>query len=381
MKFLFASDSFKGSLTSRRIGKMLEQTASEVFPNCQCDIITIADGGEGTTEAVLDATNGRMVQVNVNNPIWKPVTATYGIIGDNKCVMEMASASGLPMVPEDMRDPRYTTSYGTGEMICDALDRGIRNISIAIGGSATNDGGIGCMKALGVRFLDDKGDELRGAGADLINIREIDITNLNPLVKGANFTVMCDVNNPLCGTKGATYTFGAQKGATPEIQDELEAGMRNYRDILIREFGVDMDKVEGAGAAGGLGAALMVFLGGKLKSGIETVLDLVDFDKRLEGVDMVVTGEGAADYQSVYGKVMRGVGDHCKSHGVPVVAIVGSMGNRAENIFEYGINSMITTINGVMSLEDAMNNAEELYLSAAKRMFRMINIGMVIKQC
>ena len=198
---------------------------------------------------------------------------------------------------------------------------------------------------------------------------------MNPLVKECNFTVMCDVTNPLCGKDGATYTFGKQKGATPEIQDELEKGMQNYRDILKAQFGVDMDQIEGAGAAGGLGAALMVFLKGTLKSGIETVLDLVNFDKRLEGVDIVVTGEGATDWQSVFGKVMQGVGMHCKARNIPEVAIVGSMGKGAEDIFDYGIESMITTINGVMTLPEALENAEELYLCAARRMFRMLRAG------
>lgn len=269
----------------------------------------------------------------------------------------MAAASGLPLVPDEKRDPRYTTSYGTGEMILDALNKGFRDISIAIGGSATNDGGIGCIRALGVRFLDENGEELKGCGEDLIKIRKIDVSDMNSLVKECNFTVMCDVTNPLCGKDGATYTFGKQKGATPEIQDELEKGMQNYRDILKAQFGIDMDQVEGAGAAGGLGAALMVFLKGTLKSGIETVLDLVDFDKRLEGVDVVVTGEGATDWQSVFGKVMQGVGMHCKAHNIPAVAIVGSMGKGAEDIFDYGIESMITTINGVMTLPEALENA------------------------
>ena len=276
------------------------------------------------------------------------------MLDEKRAVMEMAAASGLPLVPDEKRDPRYTTSYGTGEMIRDALERGFRDISIAIGGSATNDGGIGCIRALGGRFLDENGEELKGCGGDLIKIKKIDISGLNPLIKECRFTVMCDVTNPLCGKDGATYTFGRQKGATPEIQDELE---------------------KGAGAAGGLGAALMVFLNGTLKSGIETVLDLLDFDRRLEGVDVVVTGEGATDWQSVFGKVMQGVGIHCKAHGIPAVAIVGSMGKGAEDIFEYGIESMITTINGVMTLPEALDHAEELYLGAARRLFRMLRAG------
>ena len=375
MKFLFASDSFKGTLSSPKTAELLTCAAREIFPDCICDSIEVADGGEGTTDAVLSAVNGKSNSLKVRGPLWEELTCSYGMLDEKRAVMEMAAASGLPLVPDEKRDPRYTTSYGTGEMILDALNKGFRDISIAIGGSATNDGGIGCIRALGVHFLDENGEELKGCGEDLIKIRKIDVSGMNPLVKECKFTVMCDVTNPLCGKDGATYTFGKQKGATPEIQDELEKGMQNYRDILKAQFGVDMDQIEGAGAAGGLGAALMVFLKGTLKSGIETVLDLVDFDKRLEGVDIVVTGEGATDWQSVFGKVMQGVGMHCKAHNIPAVAIVGSMGKGAEDIFDYGIESMITTINGVMTLPEALENAEELYLCAARRMFRMLRAG------
>ena len=264
-------------------------------------------------------------------------------------------------------------------MIADALEKGCRDISIAIGGSATNDGGMGCMRALGVRFLDKDGNELAGCGQDLINVKTIDTVGIHPLVKGASFTVMCDVTNPLCGKDGATYTFGKQKGGTPEILDELEEGMQNYRDIIRNQFGINMDEIAGAGAAGGLGAALMVFLNGKLKSGIETVLDLVDFDRKLDGVSLVVTGEGSTDWQSVFGKVMQGVGMRCKTHDIPAVAIVGSMGKGAEDIFGYGIDSILTTVNGIMPLEEALERADELYLGAARRMFRMLKAGMVLK--
>ena len=375
MKLLFASDSFKGTLSSDQIIKLLNESAQRIFPGCETVGVPVADGGEGTVDAVIAVTKGDYRKVKVHGPLMEETEASYGVFHGDSAIIEMAAASGLPLVPDEKRDPRYTTSYGTGEMILDALNKGFRDISIAIGGSATNDGGIGCIRALGVRFLDENGEELKGCGEDLIKIRKIDVSDMNPLVKECNFTVMCDVTNPLCGKDGATYTFGKQKGATPEIQDELEKGMQNYRDILKAQFGVDMDQIEGAGAAGGLGAALMVFLKGTLKSGIETVLDLVDFDKRLEGVDIVVTGEGATDWQSVFGKVMQGVGMHCKAHNIPAVAIVGSMGKGAEDIFDYGIESIITTINGVMTLPEALENAEELYLCAARRMFRMLRAG------
>lgn len=379
MRFLFASDSFKGTLSSRQTAELLVQAAQEIFPGCECESVEVADGGEGTTDAVVAATGGRRVEVSAHGPLWEERTAFYGKLDEKRAVMEMASASGLPLVPEEQRNPWETTSYGTGEMIRDALDRGFRDISIAIGGSATNDGGMGCARALGVRFLDKTGKELSGCGKDLARVHRIDMSGLDTRVRECVFTVMCDVTNPLCGEQGATYTFGKQKGGTPEILKELEAGMQNYRKILKQQFGVDMDTVAGAGAAGGLGAALMVFLDGSLKSGIETVLDLVGFDERLEGVSLVVTGEGAADWQSVYGKVMQGVGVRCKAKGIPAAAIVGSIGRGAEDIFDYGIDSIITTVNRPMPLSEALDRAGELYLSAARRLFRMLRAGQKMK--
>ena len=375
MKFLFASDSFKGSLSSQKTAELLSQAALEIFPDCECSHVEVADGGEGTTDAVLSAVSGKKIFLSAHGPLGELTDGYYGALDDKRAVMEMAAVSGLPLVPASLRDPRKTSSLGTGEMIADALSRGFRDISIAIGGSATNDGGMGCMRALGVKFLDADSHELIGCGADLARVRRIDTSGLNPLIKDTSFTVMCDVTNPLCGKNGATYTFGKQKGGTPEILDELEIGMQNYRDVLRSQFGIDMDAVSGAGAAGGLGAALMVFLNGKLKSGIETVLDLVEFDKKLEGVSLVVTGEGSTDWQSVFGKVMQGVGVHCRRRHVPAVAIVGSMGKGAEDIFAHGIDSIITTVNGIMTLEEALERADELYLGAARRMFRMIKAG------
>ena len=297
MKFLFASDSFKGSLSSGRTAELLTQAAEEIFPDCECESLEVADGGEGTVEALLSALNGRRINVSVCGPLWERHTACYGALDEYRAVMEMAEASGLPLVPEAFRDPRNTTTYGTGEMIRDALERGFRDISIAIGGSATNDGGIGCMRALGVRFLDENGEELSGCGGDLIKIRAMDCSGLDPRIREARFTVMCDVTNPLCGENGATYTFGEQKGGTPEILAELEAGMQNYRELLRKESGMDMDQIPGAGASGGLGAAMMAFLNAEPKSGIETVRDLHEFDSKLDGVSLVVTGEGRADWQ------------------------------------------------------------------------------------
>ena len=326
MKLLFASDSFKGSLSSQETAEILARAAKEVFGDVTWSSVPVADGGEGTTDAVIAAENGAWIETEVYGPLMEKVTARYGKIDEKRAVIEMAAASGLPMVPADRRNPLYTTSYGTGQLIRHALDEGFMDISIAIGGSATNDGGMGCARALGVRFLDEEGRELEGRGEDLEKVSAIDVSGLDPRVSNAKITVMCDVTNPLCGENGATCTFGAQKGATPEIQARLEAGMVNYRDRIRKQFGIDPDAIEGAGAAGGLGTALMVFLGGEMKSGIETVLDLIGFDRRLEGVDLVVTGEGRTDWQSCFGKVMQGVGSRAKAKGVPAVGLSGSLG-------------------------------------------------------
>lgn len=380
MKFLFASDSFKGTLSSSRIAELLTTAAKESFPDCICTSVETADGGEGTTDAVLDAVNGQRMLLTVHGPLWKKTDCFYGKLDERRAVMEMAAASGLPLLQEAQRDPRKTTTYGTGEMIQDALDHGFRDISIAIGGSATNDGGMGCMCALGVRFLDQEGRELTGCGENLGKIARIDLSDLDPRITETKFTVMCDVNNPLCGENGATYTFGVQKGGTPEILEELETGMLHYRELLLEMFQVDVNEIPGAGAAGGLGAALVVFLNATLKSGIETVLDLVDFDTRLQGVSLVVTGEGCTDWQSAFGKVLHGVGMRCKKYHIPVVALAGSMGQGAEQIYESGIDSILTTVNAPMELHTALEQAEKLYLNAARRLFRMLKVGFQMKE-
>lgn len=376
MKLLFASDSFKGTLSSVKTICLLTKAAKEVFGECECIGIPVADGGEGTADAVIHVMKGEKIRIQVHGPLMETAEASYGKIDERRAILEMAEASGLPMVPEAFRDPRNTSTYGTGELLMDAMERGFTDISIAIGGSATNDGGMGCMRALGVRFLDCDGNELEGRGSDLIRLAHIDCSGMSKRIHDTKFTVMCDVNNLLCGKDGATYTFGKQKGGTPDVLDELERGMQNYRDVIIREFQVDPDEIQGAGAAGGLGAALMVFLQATLKSGIETVLDLIGFDDMLNNVTLVVTGEGRADWQSCFGKVMQGVGKRCRKYGIPVVALVGAMGEGAEQLYDFGITSMMTTVNSVMELEEALGRAEELYYCGAVRMFRIIKAGM-----
>lgn len=373
MNFLFASDSFKGSLSSLKISELLTKAVGEVFPGAGCDWVPMADGGEGTAEAVIMALDGTWKPLIVSGPLGSPVEAGYGLLPGGGCIIEMASASGLFLVPAEQRDPRNTSTKGTGELIADALKNGARDITIAIGGSATNDGGMGCLSALGVKFLDKDGNPLEGIGSDLAKLADADLSGLMPEAKEAKFTIMCDVDNPLLGPDGATYTFGPQKGATEEIKKELEAGMENYAAVLKDKLGMDTD-FPGAGGAGGLGAGLVCFLGANLKSGCEAVLSLVKFDEHLEKADIVITGEGRIDWQSAHGKVIAGVSAHCKKFGKPCIAIVGGMGDRAEDMLDC-VDSIIPTVQGPCSLEYAMENAEKLYYSAAIRTLRLIKTG------
>lgn len=369
MKFLFASDSFKGTLSTVKTADLLTKAARQVFPQCECIGVPVADGGEGTMDAVLSATGGSRIPVRVHDPLMRPMEVSYGKMDGCRAIIEMSAASGLPLLTEDERNPAKTTSYGTGELIAAALRAGCKDITIAIGGSATNDGGMGCMSALGARFLDAEGRELAGTGENLFFVKHMDISNLLPEIKEAFFTVICDVTNPLCGPQGATYTYGPQKGGRPELLAGLEKGMCKYRDVIKKELGIDLDTLPGSGAAGGLGGALAAILGATLKPGIETVLDLVDFDKKLADVSLIVTGEGCLDRQSCFGKVVQGVGMRCKRRGIPAVALVGSTGEGAEQILNYGISRIITTASENMPLAEVLQRAEELYFEAAVRMF------------
>ena len=380
MKLLFASDSFKGTLSSAETSTLLTRAAREVFGDVECDSVVVSDGGEGALDAVVSATGGEKIAVDAHGPRMEPLRASYGAFGGNRAIVEMATVSGLTLVPVEQRNPLNTTTFGVGELILDALARGYRDISLAIGGSATNDGGMGCASALGARFLDRHGRELEGYGRDLERVAEIDASGLDPRLAEARVTVMSDVSAPLCGANGATRVFGPQKGATPEIVERLEEGMLNYRDVVRRQFGIDPDALRGGGAAGGLGTALAVFLRGEMRSGIDVVLDLIDFDARLKDVDLVVTGEGQTDWQSCFGKVMQGVGLRAKRAGVMAIGLSGSLGRDATKLFDYGIESLATTVDAPMTLETALSRAEELYYLGAIRMFRLVRVGMKIAQ-
>ena len=367
MKIVCAGDSFKGSLSGMRTAELFEKAAADVAGVFIVLKIPVADGGEGSVCAVTQAAGGEMVAVNVHDPLMNSIEASYGLLEGGRAVIEMAAASGLVLVPEDKRDPLITTSYGTGELIKDALDRGIRDITIAIGGSATNDGGTGCMSALGYVFRDAEGHKLAGSGCSLGDIAEIDVSAADTRLGECRFTVMCDVNNPLTGPDGATYVYGPQKGADEETLEVLESGMAAYSDVLEKTTGIDCGRVPGSGAAGGMGAALYALLGAELKPGIEVVLDLCGFDEKIKDADLVITGEGRADAQSLKGKVMQGVAKRAGKTGVPVTAIVGCLGEGWEGLLNCGISRIIPTAPEGMSVEEAMRRAEELYYETARR--------------
>ena len=381
MKLIFAPDSFKESLTALEICEILERVTARHFPDAETICIPVADGGEGTVDALLRAMDGRRIRTQVTGPRFEPETAQWGLLSDGvTAVMEMAQASGLSYVPLPQRDPRRTTSLGTGEMIAEALRQGVRKILIGIGGSATNDGGIGMLQALGAVFTDAAGQPVPPVGGALASVAKADFSGLLPELRHTEITVICDVTNPLLGENGATWIYGPQKGATPEICEELETGMAHFAQVAAAAAGRDIASFPGAGAAGGLGAALGGVLGAQLRSGIDAVLDAVDFSAKLEGVSLAVTGEGRIDGQSVcFGKVPVGVAKRCAQRGIPTVAIVGGIGEGAEGLFQLCESTIQTTVSGPMSLQAAMSNAPALYEQAADRLFRAIKIGMHLK--
>lgn len=372
MKFIFASDSFKGSLSSRRIISLLKQEANRVFPGCETVGLPMADGGEGTMDALLEALQGHRETLVVQNPRFQPVSASYGLLPQGGAIIEMAQASGLPLLTKEQQDPEQTTTFGTGELIADALKKGCRDLYLAIGGSATNDGGMGALCALGAVFFDKDNQPLPGIGASLGKVHRIDLSGLLPQIREARFHVLCDVDNPLLGPSGAAAVFAPQKGADEQAVQRLEKGMTHYAQVAAETLGKDCSLLPGAGAAGGLGFALLAFLNAELSSGAETVLNLLDFDHILQGADWVITGEGRMDGQSARGKVISGVVKHCVKAQVPAMAIVGSLGDGYEALLQQGLTGVITTVSRCMTLEEALSQAETLYADAAFRAFTML---------
>lgn len=379
MKVLIASDSFKGSLSSLEVGWAMADGIKSVVPDAAVRIIPIADGGEGTVDAMVIACEGEYLTYTVTGPIGDSVQAKIGIIRDGIAVMEMAAASGLPLVPKDKRNPLITTTRGTGELIRYALDHGIRKILIGIGGSATNDGGTGMARALGIRFLDEKDNELPEGGGSLLDLHRIDFSGIDKRVHDLEITVMCDVDNPLCGNRGASAVYGPQKGATPEMVVHLDSCLSHLADVIKQQSGNDIKDIPGAGAAGGLGAGLMAFTGAVLKSGTEAILETIKFDEMAAEVDLVITGEGRMDSQSAFGKVPMGVAIRAQKQGKPVIAIVGSIGEGAENIYQHGISAIIPIVNRPMLLEEAMAEGRELTVRAAEMATRLIVAGIKMK--
>ncbi len=376
MRIIVAPDSFKGSLSASEICDIVERSANQIFPNCEVLKMPVADGGEGTVESLLCALKGDEVSVTVKGPMGAEVNAQYGIFNGNSAVMEMAAASGLPLVAYDERNIRRACTFGTGQMIIDAIERGCTTIYMGLGGSATNDAGLGCAAALGAKFFDVNGDEISPLPENFAKITKVDVSAMHAKLANTKLVLMSDVKNPLLGQTGATAVYGKQKGANAEDEIFLEQGIAHVIALCEGATGKDVKNLPGAGAAGGLGAGLLAFTNASIQSGVETVLDMLDFEKALDGTNLVITGEGRMDYQSAFGKVAFGVGSLCKKANVPCIAIVGGLGERAEEMFEHGITSIITTVNGVMDLPCAVKNAPELCYSASVRLLRMVKAGM-----
>ena len=373
MKVVIAPDSYKGCLSALEVAKAMERGVLSVFPSAEVRKIPIADGGEGTVAALVTATNGQLRQTEVTDPLGNKIIAHWGVLGDGRtAVIEMAAASGLPLVPKEKRDPRVTTTYGTGELIKAALADGLAKIIIGIGGSATNDGGTGMARALGVRFLDAAGQEVAAGGGSLAEICQIDTTGLDPRLKNTEIVVACDVDNPLCGTRGASAVFGPQKGATPEMVQQLDAGLAKYASCARQATGRDVAEKAGAGAAGGLGAGLMFFTPAQLKPGVEIVLDAVGFSDIVRDADFVITGEGRTDFQTAFGKAPVGVAKVAKTHGVPVFCISGGLGEGADDVLAQGIDAVMSICDRPLSLEECMAAGAQLIEPAAARLCRIV---------
>jgi glycerate kinase len=376
MKIIVAPDSYKGCMSASMVANAMEKGITDVFPHVDVVKIPIADGGEGTVDALVMAVGGKIIESTVRGPLGDPVLARWGIINEHTAVIEMAAASGLTLLPPDRRDPRKTSTYGTGQLIKAALDAGIRKIIIGIGGSATNDGGSGMARALGVKFLDHDGNEISEGGAALAHLARIDLTNLDARLTETEILVACDVDNPLCGPRGASAVYGPQKGATPEMVKELDNALRNYALVAQTATGRNVAECKGAGAAGGLGAGLLLFTHAQLKPGIQIVLDATNFHRHVQGADLVITGEGCTDYQTAHGKAPVGVASIAQNYKVPTVCLSGSLGERADDVTHCGIQCVMSVITKPMTLDDCMVQAPDLIRSAAARICRLVHVGM-----
>jgi glycerate kinase len=369
MRFVIAPDSFKGSASAREVAQAIAEGLKAALPDAVCDLVPMADGGEGTVDALVAATGGRIVSVRVTGPLGEPVDSFFGILGDGEtAVIEMAAAAGLHLVPPEKRNPMVTTTYGVGELMRAALDAGCRRLIIGIGGSATNDGGAGMAQALGVRLLDEQGNEIGFGGGALERLARLDLSDFDRRVWDAEILVACDVTNPLTGPNGASAVYGPQKGATPEMVRQLDANLRHYAAVLQRDLGVEIETVAGAGAAGGLGAGLLAFCRAQLRQGVELVIHAVRLPERVQKADLVITGEGCLDFQTGFGKVPHGVAQVAKRYGKSVIALVGQLGEGAERCRQWGIDACFPILSKPMSEQEAMANAIPLLRRAAEEL-------------
>lgn len=375
MKVVIAIDSLKGSLSSIEAGMAIREGVLRAKPDAEVIVKPLADGGEGTTDALIEGMNGERIDLTVTGPMHTPVKAHYGYLKDsNTAVMEMASAAGITLVPDDAKDPLLATSYGVGEMINHALQKGCRNFIIGIGGSATNDGGIGMLKALGVRFLDENDVDAGEGGQALAKVSRIDISGLNPLLREAHIQVACDVNNPLCGEIGSTYVYGPQKGVTENQKKQLDEDMAHFAQITSQALGTDYCNTPGAGAAGGLGFAFLSYLGATLTPGIELILNAVGLEQELSDADVVVTGEGRLDFLTAMGKAPVGVAKLAKKYHAKVIAFAGSVTKEAAACNKEGIDAFFPILRNVCTLAEAMDpaTAKNNMTATAEQVFRLL---------
>ena len=374
MKIVIIPDSFKGSASSMEVCNCIERGILKVFKNANIKKIPVADGGEGTVDSILYAAGGNIKKVNVRNPSGKIIEAKYGIINKEKAVIEMAEASGITLVDDAVRNPLKYSTYGTGELIKDAMNNNIKEILIGIGGSATNDCGIGMANALGYKFLDENNNELEAIAENMIKVASIDDSNVDKRIFDIKINVACDVKNPLYGENGATAIYGKQKGVTEESFDILDNGLKNIARIVKEKFNKEIDHIEGSGAAGGLGGGLVAFCNAELKSGIDAVLDIIDFEDKIKDASLIITGEGAIDGQTKKGKVPVGVAR--RANGIPVIAIVGDIRDGAEAVYDMGIVSIMPALKRAMPLDEAIKNSKTLIEDAAERACRFISINL-----
>lgn len=375
MKVVIAIDSLKGSLSSMEAGMAIKDGILAAKPDAEVIVKPLADGGEGTTDALIEGMNGERIDLTVTGPMHTPVDAYYGYLKDtNTAVMEMASAAGITLVPDSEKNPLLATSYGVGEMINDAIQRGCRNFIIGIGGSVTNDGGIGMLKALGVRFLDENGKDAGEGGQALAKVARIDVSGMNPLLKECHIQVACDVNNPLCGENGSTYVYGPQKGVTEDMKKTLDEAMAHFARVTSETLENDYMNTPGAGAAGGLGYAFLAYTGAALTPGIELILDAVGLEEELSGADVVVTGEGRLDFQTAMGKAPVGVARLAKKYNVKVIAFAGSVTKEATACNKEGIDAFFPILRGVCTLAEAMDPvaARNNMTATVEQVFRLL---------